>query len=178
MDLPPIGLGTMGIDEPEPVTRALALGYRHLDTAQIYDNEAVVGRGLARSDVSRADVTLATKLWVDALAPADVPEATRRSAERLGVDVIDLLYVHRPYDPYDAAGTLRALGALADAGRIGAIGVSNFEPAELTTAVDVLAEHGHTLAAHQTELHPLFFRPELLEHAREYGYPVVAYSPL
>lgn len=178
MDLPPIGLGTMGIDDPDPIATALDVGYRHLDTARIYDNEAVVGEGLVASDVAREDVVVATKLWVDDLAPDDVRPAARESADRLGVDRVDLLYVHRPYEPYDPADTLGALATLRDDGLVDAVGVSNFEPAELDAAIDVLDGHGIPLAAHQTELHPLYHRPELLEHAREHGYAVVAYSPL
>ncbi|RAW46912.1 aldo/keto reductase [Halorubrum sp. 48-1-W] len=173
--LPPVGLGTMGIEEPEPIATALEVGYRHLDTARIYGNEGVVGEGLAASDVERADVTVATKLWIDALAGDDVGPTARESAERLGVDRIDLLYVHRPRGAYDPATTLPALDSLVDAGVVGAVGVSNFEIDDLERAREVLDA---PITAHQTELHPLYHRPELLEHAREHGYPVVAYSPL
>ena len=190
MDLPPVGLGTMGIDDPDAVATALSLGYRHLDTARIYDNEAVVGEGLAAglagdsgvddavdaaSDLDREDVTVATKLWIDDLAADAVAPAARESADRLGVDAIDLLYVHRPRGDYDPEATLPALDRLVDDGLVRNVGVSNFEVADLDRAVDVLDA---PLAAHQTELHPLFYQPALLEHAREHGYPVVAYSPL
>jgi len=190
MDLPPVGLGTMGIDDPDAVATALALGYRHLDTARIYDNEAVVGEGLAAglagdsgvddavdatSDLDREDVTVATKLWIDDLAADAVAPAARESADRLGVDAIDLLYVHRPRGDYDPETTLPALDRLVDEGLVRNVGVSNFELPDLDRAVDVLDA---PLAAHQTELHPLFYKPKLLDHAREHGYPVVAYSPL
>ena len=179
MELPPVGLGTMGIDDPDAVATALSVGYRHLDTARIYENEAVVGEGLAAgladADVDREDVTVATKLWIDDLAAGDVAPAARESADRLGVDAIDLLYVHRPRGDYDPAATLPALDRLVDDGLVRNVGVSNFEVADLDRAIDVL---GRPPAAHQTELHPLFYRPELLDHAREHGYSVVAYSPL
>jgi 2,5-diketo-D-gluconate reductase B len=179
MDLPPVGLGTMGIDDPDAVATALALGYRHLDTARIYDNEAVVGEGLAaglaEAGFDREDVTVATKLWIDDLATDAVAPAARESADRLGVDAIDLLYVHRPRGDYDPEATLPALDRLVDEGLVGGVGVSNFELPDLDRAVDVL---GRAPAAHQTELHPLYYKPELLDHAREHGYPVVAYSPL
>jgi 2,5-diketo-D-gluconate reductase B len=179
MDLPPVGLGTMGIDDPDAVATALALGYRHLDTARIYDNEAVVGEGLAaglaEAGFDREDVTVATKLWIDDLAADAVGPAARESAGRLGVDAIDLLYVHRPRGDYDPEATLPALDRLVDEGLVGGVGVSNFELPDLDRAVDVL---GRAPAAHQTELHPLYYKPELLDHAREHGYPVVAYSPL
>jgi len=179
MDLPSIGLGTMGIDDPEPVATALSLGYRHLDTARIYGNEAVVGDGLAdgldASDVDREAVTVATKLWIDDLGADDVAPTARESADLLGVATLDLLYVHRPRGAYDPAETLPALDRLVDEGVVREVGVSNFEIDDLDRALDVLDA---PLAAHQTELHPLFYRPELLEHAREHGYAVVAYSPL
>ena len=186
MHLPPVGLGTMGIDDPETVATALSLGYRHLDTARIYGNEAVVGEGLAAgldaSDggdgdaaVSRDDVTVATKLWVDDLGADDVGPTARESADLLGVESLDLLYVHRPRGPYDPDETLPELDRLVDEGVVRGVGVSNFEPDQLDRAIDALDA---PLAAHQTELHPLFYKPELLDHAREHGYTVVAYSPL
>jgi 2,5-diketo-D-gluconate reductase B len=191
MDLPPVGLGTMGIDDPDAVATALAVGYRHLDTARIYGNEAVVGEGLAAGlagadgvagepvdaadDLDREDVTVATKLWIDDLAADAVGPAARESAGRLGVDAIDLLYVHRPRGDYAAEATLPALDRLDDEGLVRNVGVSNFEIPGLDRAVDVL---GRPPAAHQTELHPLFYNPELIDHARDHGYPVVAYSPL
>ena len=169
----------MGIDDPDAVATALALGYRHLDTARIYDNEAVVGEGLAaglaEAGFDREDVTVATKLWIDDLAADAVAPAARESAADLGVDAIDLLYVHRPRGDYDPEATLPALDRLVDEGLVGGVGVSNFELPDLDRAVDVL---GRAPAAHQTELHPLYYKPELLDHAREHGYPVVAYSPL
>ncbi|WP_280587970.1 aldo/keto reductase [Halorubrum sp. Boch-26] len=193
MDLPPVGLGTMGIGDPETVATALSVGYRHLDTARIYDNEAVVGEGLAAglaasdatrdgvagdgaSDgLTREDVTVATKLWIDDLAPDAVGPAARESADRLGVETLDLLYVHRPRGDYEPEATLPALDRLVEEGVIRNAGVSNFELDHLDRATEVLDA---PLAAHQTELHPLLYQPELLEHAREHGYAVVAYSPL
>ncbi|MFO8115421.1 MAG: aldo/keto reductase [Halorubrum sp.] len=184
MHLPPVGLGTMGIDDPDAVATALAVGYRHLDTARIYGNEAVVGDGLAAgldaSDAigdgtTREDVTVATKLWVDDLAGDDVAPAARESADLLGVETLDLLYVHRPRGGYDPETTLPALDRLVDEGLVRDAGVSNFEPDQLDRAMAALDA---PLAAHQTELHPLFYKPTLLDHAREHGYTVVAYSPL
>jgi 2,5-diketo-D-gluconate reductase B len=173
--LPAVGLGTMGVEEPAVVETALDVGYRHLDTAQIYHNEHVVGAGLAASDVPRADVTVATKLWVDSLAPGAVGPSAAASRARLGVEAIDLLYVHRPRGPYDPAGTLAAVDRLVDEGTVRAAGVSNFDVEGLDEAIERLDA---PLVAHQTELHPLFRRPALLSHAREHGYAVVAYSPL
>lgn len=173
--IPAVGLGTMGIEDPEAISTALDVGYRHLDTAQIYENEAVVGEGLAASSVPREDVLVATKVWADSLAAEDVRRSTLESREKLGVDTIDLLYVHRPIETYDPATTLPAFDSLRADGVIRGVGVSNFSVAELDETIEIL---DHPLVAHQTEYHPLFRRPELLDHARDHGYRLVAYSPL
>ena len=175
MNLPPVGLGTMGIDDPDVIATAIDLGYRHLDTAQIYDNEAVVGDGIARSDVPREELTVATKVWADSLEPEAVHESTAASLDRLGLERVDLLYVHRPIETYDPERTLPAFDALRTAGQIDHVGLSNFTPDELETAASILEA---PIAAHQVEFHPLFVEAELLEHAREHDYPLVAYSPL
>ncbi|MDG5817687.1 aldo/keto reductase [Natronococcus sp. A-GB7] len=175
MQLPPIGLGTMGIEDPDTIATALECGYGHLDTAQIYGNETVVGEGLARSSVPREDVVVATKVWADSLAPDDVHRTTEESLERLGLEGVDLLYVHRPIEAYEPERTLPAFDELYDEGTIGGVGLSNFSVAELETAADVLEA---PIAAHQVEYHPLFQPEDLLAHARENGYPLVAYSPL
>ncbi|WP_396611719.1 aldo/keto reductase [Haloferax sp. S1W] len=176
--VPRIGLGTMGLETPteaSAVTTALEMGYRHIDTAQIYENEAVVGDAVAAADVPRGEVFLATKVWADSLGYDDAIRTTRESLDRLGTDYVDVLYVHRPIETYDPPETLRAFDELVDDGLARGVGVSNFTVAELDEALDLLDA---PLVAHQTEYHPLFQRPALLEHADEHGYDVVAYSPL
>ncbi len=171
MDLPPVGLGTMGVDDPSVVATALDVGYRHVDTAQIYDNEAVVGDGLVAGD--REDCVVATKLWTDSLAADAVRAGTERSLDRLGLDRLDLLYVHRPRGDYDPATTLPALERVRSAGLVDGIGLSNFTLEQLRTA----AEHVD-VDAHQVEFHPFFRDEALLDHAQRRDYPLVAYSPL
>ncbi|SEO29359.1 2,5-diketo-D-gluconate reductase B [Halogranum amylolyticum] len=176
--LSPIGLGTMGLEFPtgaETVATALDVGYRHLDTAQIYHNEHVVGAGVAGSDIDRDEVFLATKVWADSLTPDAVLASTQASLARLGVDAVDLLYVHRPIESYDPDETLPAFDALVDAEKVRHVGVSNFTVEQLDTARETLQS---PLFAHQTEYHPLFQRPDLVEHARRHDYTLVAYSPL
>ncbi|WP_276254512.1 aldo/keto reductase [Halomontanus rarus] len=175
LTLPPVGLGTMGIDDPDVVATALEVGYRHLDTAQIYDNESVVGEGLARSDRPREELTVATKVWADSLEPDAVRETTAESLERLGLETVDLLYVHRPIETYEPERTLPAFDELRKKGTIDHVGLSNFSVAELKAAREILES---PIAAHQVEYHPLFQPTELLEHAREHDYQLVAYSPL
>ncbi len=175
MTLPPVGLGTMGIDEPAVVETALDVGYRHLDTAQIYGNEAVVGKAIAEQTIDRERLTIATKVWADSLSAADVQATTREGLDRLGLDRIDLLYVHRPIETYEPAETLGAFDALYEAGTIGAVGLSNFTIDELAVAKNHLTA---PITAHQVEFHPLFWSPELLADAQQHDYQLVAYSPL
>jgi diketogulonate reductase-like aldo/keto reductase len=177
--MPMLGLGTWENEDPDQcatsVATALETGYRHVDTAQIYENEAAVGEGIARADVPREDVFLATKVWIDSLAPADVARTTRESLDRLGVDSVDLLYVHWPARTYEPAATLSAFAELREEGLIDRIGVSNFEPDQLETALDVL---DGAVFANQVELHPLLPQPELRAACADAGVELVAYSPL
>ncbi|WP_297887306.1 aldo/keto reductase [uncultured Halorubrum sp.] len=174
-----IGLGTSGLDDPETCTEtvvaALEAGYRHVDTAQMYDNEAAVGEGIAQSDVDRDDVVVATKVHPENLAPDDVRETTRASLDRLGLDRVDLLYVHWPIRAYDAAATLPAFDDLRDAGVTDHVGVSNFTPGLLREAREILDA---PIAAHQVECHPRFRQPALRELAAEFDHDLVGYSPL
>ncbi|GGN84731.1 MULTISPECIES: aldo/keto reductase [Haloarcula] len=174
MDLPPVGLGTMGIDDADTVAAAIDVGYRHLDTAQVYENEPVVGDGIASAPVDRDALTVATKLWIDCLADDDVRPGTEASLDRLGLDSVDLLYVHRPRGDYDPETTLPAVDAVREAGLTTHVGLSNFDPEQLATARD----HLDTIAAHQVEFHPYFRQETLLADAQRHDYPLVAYSPL
>ena len=171
MELPPVGLGTMGIDEPGVVSDAIDAGYRHVDTAQIYDNERVVGEGLAAAD--RGALFVATKLWIDCLAADDVRPGTERSLDRLGLDYVDLLYVHRPRGDYAPETTLPALDAIRESGLTDHVGCSNFSLTQLRTAQEYV-----DIAAHQVEFHPFFRDESLLDHATRHDYTLVAYSPL
>src|SRR6056297_3068930 len=103
--LPALGLGTYkntGEQATESVKVALEMGYRHIDTASMYDNEAAVGAGIEASSVPREEVVVATKLWYDDLAGDDVVPAAKRCLDRLGLAYVDLLYVHWPAGSYDA----------------------------------------------------------------------------
>jgi 2,5-diketo-D-gluconate reductase B len=177
--IPMLGLGTWQNDDPdqcaESVQTALEMGYRHIDTAQIYKNEAAVGDGLAQSDVDREDVYLATKVWTDNLGYDDVRETAWESLDRLGVDSVDLLYVHWPADAYEPEETLRAFSELHDDGLIGNVGVSNFMAEDLEWALDVCDA---PIVANQVELHPMLPQDDLREACHNYDVDVVAYSPL
>ncbi|ELY45988.1 aldo/keto reductase [Natronorubrum tibetense] len=177
--MPMLGLGTWQNDDPEQcaesVRTALETGYRHIDTAQIYDNEEAVGDGIARADVDREDVFLATKIWASNLAPDDVLETARESIDRLGVDHVDLLYVHWPARAYEGEETLSAFSELYDEGLVENVGISNFLPEQVADAVDSCDA---PILANQVELHPMLPQPELREACENAGVEVVAYSPI
>ena len=176
---PGLGIGVLPGAEPEAcadaVATALETGYRHVDTAQRYRNEESVGRGIARADLPREEVVLATKVWIDRPDREGVLSPTREGLDRLGVDAVDLLYVHGPADRYDPAETLPAMDEVRERGLADRIGVSNF----LLEQVDEARERlDAPVFANQIEVHPLLPRWELVEGCHERGIEVVAYSPL
>ena len=176
--LPDVGLGTWqntGEQCTESVRTALDVGYRHVDTAERYGNEKRVGRALAESSVPREDVVVATKVHGSNLAYDDVLDSVEGSRGRLGVETIDLLYVHWPRRAYDPAATLAAFERLHERGAIGRVGLSNFTPDLLADARDRLSI---PVAAHQVEMHPFLPQEGLLADAREHDTRLVAYAPL
>ncbi|MDS0477893.1 aldo/keto reductase [Natrinema sp. 1APR25-10V2] len=177
--MPMLGLGTWENEDAdqcaESVRTALETGYRHIDTAQAYRNEDAVGDGIAAADVDREEIFLATKVWISKLGHDDVIESTRDSLDRLGVDYVDLLYVHWPSGEYDPEETLSALSELHDEGLIENVGVSNFLPENLEVAVDVCDA---PIFANQVELHPMLPQEEIREACDNYDIEVVGYSPL
>ena len=178
-ELPTPGFGTYQLTDPQEcvdaISTALEVGYRHVDTAQMYDNEEYVGQAIAESDVSREDVFLATKVNTGNLAYDDVLETTEASLEKLRTDYVDLLYVHWPIRTYDAEATLAALDELHDDGAIRHVGLSNFTPDLLAEARELLDA---PLFAHQVEMHPLLQQRELHREAVEHDEYLVAYSPI
>lgn len=159
----------------ESVRMALEMGYRHVDSAQKYENEEAVGEGIARSSVPREDITLATKIHEDNLAYDDVLRTTDESLERLGVDAVDVLYVHWPANAYEAEETLAAFDEVLEAGKTRHVGLANFSPALLDEARELLDE---PVFAVQVEMHPLLQQEELLAYARDHDMYLVAYCPL
>lgn len=176
--LPALGFGTFqltGDDCRRAVEIALKAGYRHVDTAQYYENEAAVGDALAAASVDREDVVVATKLWHDSLDRASVRAGVETSRERLGVDAIDLVYVHWPANTYDPEATLGALSDCHDDGLLDAVGLSNFTP-ELVD--EALAHCDAPVEAVQAEVHPLLPQPALRRHCERHDLDVAAYHPL
>lgn len=174
----PFGLGTYKLTGPQcvdSVATAVEAGYEAIDTAQGYQNEALVREGIEAAGRDPEDLFVATKLQTDNLSYDDAYATAHESAARLGVDSIDLLYVHWPLDTYDAAETCRALDDLVEEGTVDRVGLSNFRPDQL----DEAREHLDTdIFAHQVECHPLLQQRELREYAEEAGHHLVAYCPI
>ncbi|MCZ6893210.1 MAG: aldo/keto reductase [Gammaproteobacteria bacterium] len=176
--LPIIGFGTSGLPSDHcsaMVETALALGYRHIDTAQAYGNEAEVGRGIARSAVPRAEIFLSTKLEQVNLGAAAVRRATAESLARLGTDYVDLLMIHWPSEEVPMSETLAAFAHLRAEGKVRNIGVCNFTLDLLREAVE---QHGADLLCNQVECHPLLAQKKILPYLQSNGIALVAYSPL
>ncbi|WP_122090644.1 aldo/keto reductase [Halalkalicoccus subterraneus] len=181
-ELPRIGLGTYSDTNREQwidcVEAALNAGYRHVDTAQVYENEEYVGRGIERADIDREDVFLATKtVHIDVPGPerSDIVGSVKESLEKLRTDYVDLLYVHWPAGCYDPETTLGTLDELREKGQIRNVGVSNFEPEQLDEAREILDA---PLFANQVECHPYLQQEELREYAAEHDHWLVAYCPI
>lgn len=174
--VPAVGFGTwelVGDDTFPGVMAALELGYRHVDTAQVYENEAEVGRALTASGLDRDEIFLTTKVWNDRLTPEGIRDSTYESLEKLQTDHVDLLLVHWPVHLDRLEATLAAFVALQEAGATRHIGVSNFTPPMLARALDLAP-----LFSLQVEHHAYLAQPRLLEMCAEHDLLFTAYSPL
>lgn len=176
--LPVLGFGTSGLQGwrcRRMVRIALALGYRHLDTAQAYGNEDDVGRAIAAAGVARSDVFLTTKLEHAHLGRRHVRPALEASLARLRTDYVDLLMIHWPSEQVPLQETLAAFAELRDAGKVRHIGVCNFTLRHLREAIETC---GVTPLCNQVEYHPFLAQSRLLPYMRGAGIALVAYSPL
>jgi 2,5-diketo-D-gluconate reductase B len=176
--IPVIGLGTWdlrGRTCTRMVELALRLGYRHIDTAEMYDNEREVGEGLRASGVSRDDVFITTKVWPDHLAPADLERATKESLARLRISNVDLLLIHWPSPRIPLVDTMAALCRMRLAGFTRHIGVSNFTVPLIEAAVRLATE---PLVTNQIEWHPYLDQSKVVAACRRHGIGVTAYSPI
>lgn len=175
MKIPLLGFGVFQMGEEaceEAVVQALNTGYRLIDTAAVYANEAAVGRGIKRSGVPRDELFLTSKLWISDASYEGAKAAFQRSIRLLEVDYLDLFLIHQPYGDY--YGAWRALSELYMAGKIKSIGVSNFSTGRLT---DFVLNHEVKPAINQVEQHPYRQQALLRETADYYDVAIEAWSP-
>ena len=176
--MPVLGLGTWdlrGRTCVRMVEQALRLGYRHIDTAEMYDNEREVGEGLHASGIKRGDVFLTTKVWPSHFAPRELERAARVSLARLRLREVDLLLLHWPNPQIPLADTLGALCKVKREGLARHIGVSNFTVKLLAEAVRLSTE---PLVCDQIECHPFLDQSKVIAACRKHDIAVVAYSPI
>jgi 2,5-diketo-D-gluconate reductase B len=174
--VPSLGLGTWRLSGQEctrAVERAVALGYRHIDTARMYANEGEVGRGMRNSGVERDEIFLVTKVRTSNFSHDAVIHSTHESLEKLDTEYVDLLLMHWPNPSVPLEETLGAMTELQEEGSVKHVGVSNFPP----STVEEAARHA-TIYCNQVEYHPYRVQDQLLEQAREMDYLLTAYSPL
>jgi diketogulonate reductase-like aldo/keto reductase len=176
--IPVIGLGTWelrGRTCARLVEQALRLGYRHIDTAQVYENESEVGEGLRASGINRDDVFVTTKVWTTHFAPNDLERSTKESLARLRLTQVDLLLLHWPNPRIPLQETLGALAHVKKLGMSRHIGVSNFTVALIEEAVAASPE---PLACDQVEYHPYLDQTKVRQACVDNGMALVAYSPV
>jgi 2,5-diketo-D-gluconate reductase B len=176
--IPASGLGTWelhGRTCARVVEQALRLGYRHIDTAEMYDNEREVGEAVRASRVPRDEVFITTKVWQTHLAPREFERSTKESLARLRLSEVDLLLIHWPNPQIPLAETIGALCKMKKAGFTRHIGVSNFTVPLLQEAERHASE---PLVTNQIEWHPFLDQRKVVRVARAFGLSVTAYSPI
>lgn len=175
--IPQIGFGVFQVEDGpqtvDAVRTALEDGYRHIDTASVYGNEASVGKAIAESDVDRADLFVTTKLWNDDIRKHRTKDAFQESLDRLGLDYVDLYLIHWPAEGWQEAWV--AMQELYAQGRMRAIGVSNFERNHLT---ELLEQTDVLPAVDQVESSPTFPNQDLIDFCHGKDIAVEAWSPL
>jgi diketogulonate reductase-like aldo/keto reductase len=177
-EIPAIGLGTWTLRDDAAtklVAGALEAGYRHIDTATSYENEAAVGAGLRASGVPRDEIFLTTKVWPPDLAGGDLQRSVEGSLKRLGVDRVDLALIHWPPKTVPLAESIAALNEVRARGLARHIGVSNFTVALIEEAVPLSEQ---PLACNQVEHHPFLNQDRVLAACRKHGLALVSYCPL
>lgn len=174
--VPALGFGTYQLQGEtcrQSVRAALEVGFRHVDTARMYDNEKQVGAGIRDAAIDRGELFLTSKVWRESLAPEQIESEVDASLNDLGTDHLDLALIHWPNPDQPLAESLDALRQLQQAGRLKHFGVSNFPPPLFEQAIG-LAD----VFCNQVEYHPLLGQDELLAMAREHDVLLTAYSPL
>jgi diketogulonate reductase-like aldo/keto reductase len=176
--IPTVGIGTWdlrGRNCARVVEQALRLGYRHIDTAEMYDNEREIGEALRASRVPRNEVFITTKVWQTHLTPREFERSTKESLARLRLSDVDLLLIHWPNPQVPLAETIGALCKMKKIGFARHIGISNFTVPMMREAVQLSTE---PLVTNQIEWHPYLDQSRVVAAARELGLAITAYSPI
>jgi 2,5-diketo-D-gluconate reductase B len=176
--MPKLGFGTYrmkGAECQDAVERALGLGYRHIDDAEMYDNEEAVGAAIKASGVPRGDIHLTTKVTWSHLAPAEMQKAMETSLGKLQTDYVDLYLIHWPAKDMDLPASLEMLMRLQEQGFTRKIGVCNFPVALLKRTVE---EVGAPIVCNQVEYHVLLSQAKLMEYMKSKDLVLIAYCPL
>ncbi len=174
-NIPALGFGTFRMPEEDVhriLPQALKLGFRHVDTAQVYKNEAAVGDAIAKSGLSRGDIFLTTKVWVDQYKHDDFIRSVDESLTKLKTDYVDLLLLHWPKSDVPLAERIGALNELHKAGKVRNIGISNFNVALMDESVRL---SDAPIANNQIEYHPYLDQTKVIEAARKHGISITAY---
>ena len=178
ISIPRLGLGTFRMQGETcraAVESALALGYRHLDTAEMYGNEAAVGVAIATSGLAREDLHVTTKVWPENLAPDMIRRSFDASLQKLRLDYVDLYMVHWPARGMDLPGIFETFGRLREEGRTRAIGVCNFTVPLLRAVIETI---GAPIACNQIEYHVLLDQSPVRAYLKDKSVPITAYCPL
>src|SRR3982074_3582241 len=178
ISLPRLGLGTYRMQGDvcrAAVESALSLGYRHIDTAEMYANEESIGAALAASGVARKDLHVTTKVWHENLAPDSIRRAFDTHLNKLRLDHVDLYLVHWPSRNMNLSAVFETLMKLKEQGRTRAIGVANFNLALLKTAVEEIKA---PIACNQVEYHVMLDQTKVKSYLAAKSIPLVAYCPL
>jgi 2,5-diketo-D-gluconate reductase B len=176
--IPAIGFGTYGMARPDMlrmIPAALKGGFRHIDTAQIYGNEAEVGESIAASGIPRSEIFVTTKVWVANYPESRFAASVDESLGKLRTDYIDLLLLHWPHESVPLAEQIGLLNETVRAGKVRHIGVSNFNRRLLDQAIGLSAV---PLATNQFEYHPYLNQSRLIEATRKAGLAVTAYCAM
>lgn len=175
VQVPILGFGVFQIPQEETaqaVKAAIQAGYRHIDTAQSYLNEREVGQGIAESGIDRQELFVTTKIWVHNVSYDGVMKSFQESLERLGLDYVDLLLIHQPYN--DVYGAWRAMEELQESGKIRAIGISNFT---VNRAVDLAEFNKIAPQVNQIEINPFQQQSDSIKTLQDEGIAVEAWAP-
>ncbi len=176
--IPKLGIGTYELHDDvciKAVSSGIDAGYRHVDTAEKYENEVAVGAGIRAASVPRDEIFVTTKGWYDHLAADVLPATCEASLGRLGLDYVDLYLIHWPGDVTPLSESIPALCEIQKRGLARSVGISNFPPALMREAAKLADVQ---LAVNQVEYHPFIDQSDILSTAADLGMGVTAYCPL